>query len=287
MKEALRLEHVTKQYPGFRLEDVSFTLPGGSIMGLIGENGAGKSTTIKSILGLIHKDGGSVELLGREFCGDDRELKEELGVVMDTANFSQDLTAANVNQVMKRVYRNWDEATFYQYLKKFQLSEKKRISEYSRGMRMKLPLAVALSHGAKVLILDEATSGLDPISRDELLDVFLEFIQDEDHSILMSSHILSDLEKVCDYITFIHDGRVLFSENKDVLLESYGMFRGSKEALAQLDSRAIVGVREHHFGVDALVLKKHLPKELAVDPADIETIMLYHVKHAVPSRGRF
>ena len=280
MKEVLRLEHVGKQYADFALEDVSFSLPGGSIMGLIGENGAGKSTTIKSLLGLIRKDSGKVWLFGKEFDGNDREAKEQIGVVMDTACFSGDLTLKNVNQIMKNIYRNWEEDTFRHYQEKFGLPENKRVSDFSRGMRMKLPLAVALSHGAKLLVLDEATSGLDPISRDALLDVFLEFIQDEEHSILMSSHILSDLEKVCDYITFIHKGRVCFSENKDILLESYGMFRGTRENLAQLDPMAIVGAREHAFGVEALVHRERMPRRTELDPVDIETIMLYYVKNA-------
>lgn len=279
MNHALQLKGVSKRYQGFALEDVTFSLPKGSIMGLIGENGAGKSTTLKAIMGLIQKDAGQVSVFGESFDGSDCDLKEKIGVVMDSANFAPDVTVNNVNRIMKHIYRNWNEEQFWYYQRKFKLPKEKPIKDFSRGMRMKLPLAVALSHDAKLLILDEATSGLDPISRDELLDVFLEFIQDEEHSILMSSHILSDLEKACDYITFIHEGRVYFSESKDVLLEKYGMFRGAEEVLNKVSPGAIVGVRRHQFGVDALLRRDLAGQELSLDPVDIETIMLYHVKH--------
>jgi ABC-2 type transport system ATP-binding protein len=278
MKEALRIEHLGKRYPGFVLEDVNICIPGGAIMGFIGENGAGKSTTMKAALGLIQKDSGKVYMLGKEYSGEDRALKEQIGVVMDTASFSGELTLKNINGIMKKIYENWEEDTFWHYQKVFQLPEKKTVKEFSRGMRMKLPLAVALSHRAKLLILDEATSGLDPVSRDELLDVFLEYIQDEEHSILMSSHILSDLEKICDYITFIHKGRICFSESKDMLLEQYGMFHGTKASIRELTSEAVVGVRENAFGADALVKRDRVPAGLSLDPVDIETIMLYYVK---------
>lgn len=278
MEEAIRLEHVEKNYKNFTLRDVTLTLPKGSIMGLIGENGAGKSTALKAALGLIRKDGGKVFLFGKEFDGNDNFLKEQIGVVMDTASFSGELTCKHINRIMKKIYRNWEEDTFWHYQKMLELPEKKSVREFSRGMRMKLPLVVALSHRAKLLVLDEATSGLDPISRDELLDVFLDFIQDEEHSILMSSHILSDLEKVCDYITFIHKGRICFSEEKDLLQEEYGLFHGTKAAIQELDPQAVVGVRENAFGANALVKRKRAPRGLPLDPADIETIMLYYVR---------
>ncbi|MCI8513244.1 MAG: ABC transporter ATP-binding protein [Lachnospiraceae bacterium] len=278
MEEAIRLEHVEKRYRGFALKDVNLTLPKGSIMGLIGENGAGKSTILKAALGLIHKDAGNVFLFGREFDGSDSSLKEQIGVVMDTLSFSGELTLKNINRIMKEIYRNWEEDTFLHYQEVFELSGNKKVRELSRGMRMKLSLAAALSHRAKLLVLDECTSGLDPISRDELLDVFLDFIQDEANSILISSHILSDLEKICDYITFIHKGEVCFSKRKDLLLDSYGVFHGTKAAIREMDSAAVIGVRENAFGADALVLRKRAPLGLPLDPADIETIMLYYVR---------
>lgn len=278
MEEAIRLEHVEKRYGGFTLKDVNLVLPGGSIMGFIGENGAGKSTTLKAALGLIRKDGGKVFLFGKEFDGNDNSLKEQIGVVMDTTGFSGDLTLKHIDRIMRRIYRNWEPETFWRYREVFELPMNKKVREFSRGMRMKLPLAVALSHRARLLVLDEATSGLDPISRDELLDVFLDFIQEEEHSILMSSHILSDLEKICDYVTFIHKGRICFSEQKDRLLEEYGVFHGTAGAIRELEPSAVVGVRENAFGADALIRRDRAPRGLALDPADIETIMLYHVR---------
>ncbi len=277
-KEALRLENVSKKYKKFELKDVSFSLPAGSIMGFIGENGAGKSTTIKALLGLINRDSGTVFVNDRKFTGSEREIKEQIGVVMDTSCFSDELTAADIDKVMSRVYRNWDKSAYEAYLKQFQIEPLKKVKEYSRGMKMKLSLAVALSHHASILILDEATSGLDPIVRDSMLELFLEFIQDETHSILVSSHILSDLEKICDYITFIHNGRILFTESKDDLLEQYRIAKGSREQIGSLEKEKVIGIRENSFGAEALVHTEALPAGMVSDSAGIEDIMLYYVK---------
>jgi ABC-2 type transport system ATP-binding protein len=224
-------------------------------MGFIGENGAGKTTTIKLILDLIQRDEGSIEILGKDNLTNLKDIKENLGVVMEDSFFPENLTASNVNCVLKGIYSTWDGKRFEDYLKQFSIPKDKIIKEYSKGMKMKLSIAAALSHDSKLLILDEATNGLDPIVRDELLDVFLEFIQDESHSVFISSHIISDLEKVCDYITFIHKGSIIFSQSKDDLLDCHGILKCSEKEFQKVDKQAIIGYRKNHFGIEALVLK--------------------------------
>lgn len=276
--EALKIEHLSKRYKDFALEDVSISLPCGSIMGFIGENGAGKTTTMKAMLGLIGKDGGTIEVFGKPFDGTDKAQKEYIGVVMDSICFSDELNAKDINLIMKNVYRTWDEKKYFNWIKNFRIDEKKKIKEYSRGMTMKLSLAVALSHDTRLLILDEATSGLDPVVREQILDVFLEFIQDEGHSIFISSHILSDLEKVCDYVTFIHKGKIRFSMNKDELLEKYVVLKCSKEELKKIRTSAIISEKENAFGAEALVERSAVPAGLVADHASIEDIMVFFVK---------
>ncbi|MCI9487300.1 MAG: ABC transporter ATP-binding protein [Lachnospiraceae bacterium] len=276
MQDALRLRGVSKRYRGFALEDVSLTLPSGCIMGFIGENGAGKTTTIKLILDMIRRDGGSVEVFGKDCRGMRRSAWEDIGVVLDDCGFSEELTAIHVGRIMAGIYKSWDEREFERLLGSYHVDLHKRVKEYSRGMKMKLSLAVAMAHDTKLLILDEATSGLDPVAREELLESFQDFIQDEGHSIFISSHIISDLEKVCDYITFIHKGRILFSEEKDLLLENHGIFHGTREGLAELPEDAVAGVREGAFGVEALVRRDRVPGGLALDRAGLEEIMLFY-----------
>lgn len=283
MKNAIVLQGVTKQYKDFTLDHVSFQVPQGSIVGFVGENGAGKSTTIRAILDLISLDDGQVEVLGlSKEEREDPSWKEQVGVVFDVGHIPDMLTAGQVERVMKHLYRQWDSNAYEDCLRKFHLPKDKKYKEFSRGMKMKLSLAVALSHGAKLLILDEATSGLDPIVRDEILDIFLDFIQEEDHSILISSHIISDLEKAADYIVFIHEGRICFEEEKDYLLENYGVVHCTKQQAALLPDSLVAGQRDNQFGSDVMVkdrreIKRRFP-ELTVDPADIEEIMLYTVK---------
>lgn len=278
MNEALRLENVNKQYQNFALQNVNISVPSGSIMGFIGENGAGKSTTIKALLGLIRCESGNVYIDGKKFTGNETDIKEQIGVVMDTSCFPDELSAKDVGKVMSHTYKNWDEHGFQERLIQFRVEPAKKIKNYSRGMKMKLSMAVALSHDAKILILDEATSGLDPLVRDAMLDLFLEFIQDETHSILISSHILSDLEKICDYITFIHNGRILVSKSKDELMEQYRLVKGSREQLQNLDSKKVIGIKENAFGAEALVDADAIPNGMVSDPAGIEEIMLYFVR---------
>ena len=280
MKNILEVKNLTKRYKEFTLDSVNLSIPEGCIMGFIGANGAGKSTTIKSILNIVIPDSGEITIFGENNLAKNKALKEKIGVVMDQAVFPEMLTAKQINSIMKRSYKTWNEEKFYGYMKRFCISEQKKVKEYSRGMTMKLSIAVALSHDSKLLILDEATSGLDPIVRDEILDVFLDFIQDETHSVLISSHILSDLEKICDYITFIHNGKVVLSEEKDVLLDTYSVVKCDAKELAKIDSSYVKGIRHGQFGKEALVQREGttMIQEGSVEPATLEDIMLYMVK---------
>lgn len=278
MSNALEIRQLTKRFSDFTLDHVDISLPRGTIMGLIGSNGAGKSTTIKLILGLMQADEGSVEILGSDDFGRNRALREHVGVVMDESSFPDNLTLKNIGHVMKNCYRTWNAAKFQALAARFGLPDGKPVKEFSRGMKMKLSIAVALSHDSHLLILDEATSGLDPIVRDEMLDVFLEFIQDENHAILISSHIISDLEKICDYICCIHQGRILFTSPKDELLENYVVAKGTAEEVQSIPGR--VGLRRNAFGAETLALKNNVPENLATDPATLEDIMLFYAKGA-------
>lgn len=278
MQNILEIQGLEKQYPGFSLGPIDLVLPAGCIMGFIGENGAGKTTTINLILGLIKKNAGCIKLFGQQDYLKDRAVFEKIGVVLADPGLHTTLNAKEIHNIMRRTYKSWDSDQYWQYIKQFRLPEKKKVGEYSQGMQRKLSLAVALSHGAKLLILDEATSGLDPIVRDELLDVFLAFIQDESNSIFLSSHILSDLEKACDYIALLHGGRMIFSEPKDELMERFGVFKGTEEALRTIDPTRVHGVRRHAYGLEALVERQYLPGGLLADPARIEDIMLFYIK---------
>ena len=282
MSNLLEVSHLTKDYGSFKLDDVSFTVPGGTIMGLIGENGAGKSTTIKCILNLIRRDGGEIQVLGLDNLRDEQAVKAQVGVVLDETTFHDGLTAPQVGKILSKLYPGWDAALYQRYLDKFGLAGKKPVKTFSKGMKMKLSLAAAFAARPKLLILDEATSGLDPVVRDEILDEFLDFIQDEEHAILLSSHITSDLEKVADYVTYLHRGKVAVSGAKDELLDTYGRLVCSRADLAQVDPALLVGVRTGQFGCEALVRDKHAFTRfypgLTVDPVTLEDIMVFTVK---------
>lgn len=280
MDYALKINNVSKKYYDFQLDNISLELPKGCIMGFVGENGAGKSTTIKLILDLIHRDSGSITVLGKDNKKELTSIKENIGVVMDECFFPENICAKDVNLIMKNIYKTWDEKKFDRIVKDFELPKAKIIKDYSKGMKMKLSIAVALSHDSKLLILDEATSGLDPIIRDEILDIFLEFIQNEEHSIFISSHIISDLEKICDYITFIHKGKIIFSEAKDSLLENYGVLKCSLEDFEGIDKAIVKGYRKNSFGVEALVQRNRIKGNYVIDNASIEDIMLYYIRRA-------
>jgi len=278
MNNALELHELTKRYGDFCLDGVSLTLPRGCIMGLLGENGAGKSTTIKLILDLISSDAGTVAVLGQDVRGAGKEWKEDVGVALDESCFPDNLKLSDVDHIMRNIYHRWDSGIFMEYARRFSLPEGKTIKEYSHGMQMKLTIAVALSHDAKLLILDEATGGLDPMARDELLDIFREYVMDEERSILLSSHITSDLEKICDYVTLIHRGKILFTKEKDELLHRYGILKCSTAQYEGVPREAVIGSRRSEFGVVALVDRETYQGNELVERAGLEDIMLYHIK---------
>ncbi|MVB11100.1 Vitamin B12 import ATP-binding protein BtuD [Caprobacter fermentans] len=282
METLLELEGVCKNYPSFTLRDVGFTVPEGSIMGLIGENGAGKSTTIRLILNEIRRDGGSIRIFEKDNIKDEVSVKEQIGVVFDESCFSGEFRAKDVDLILKRVFKAWDRDLYRRYLRDFSLPPEKKIKEYSRGMRMKLGIAAALAHRPRLLILDEATSGLDPVMRSDILDLLLDFIQDEHCGILFSSHITSDLERVADYVTFLHEGQVVFSRAKDELEEHLGLLKCGASQLDKLDSSDFLRVRRGSFECEALVADRAAAKrkypELVIDAAPLDEIMLLYAK---------
>lgn len=284
MENILELKEICKVFPksSFTLDKVSFSVPYGAIMGFVGENGAGKTTTIGCILNTVSKDSGMIKLFGKEMQDSDTDTKEKIGVVYDGDNFPGYLSAEELSQIMQGVYANWDNSLFQKYLKDFNLSAKQKIKNYSRGMTMKLAIAVALAHHPQLLILDEATSGLDPIMRDEMLDVFLEFVQEESHSILLSSHITSDLEKVADYITFIHNGKLIMTVSKNDLVYNYAVMRCKESQFLALDPGDIIAYRKRDFQVDVLVSDgkeaQRKYKGVVVDHVSVDEIMLLLVK---------
>lgn len=284
MNDILEVEKLCKTYEksDFRLKDVSFCVPGGSIMGFVGENGAGKSTTINCILNALFKDGGTVRIFGKEMSDEDTSIREDLGVVFDNSSFSGQLDSGKLSRVMAGIYSRWDHEEFVRYLEKFQIPANKKIRTFSRGMSMKLSIAVALSHQPKLLILDEATTGLDPVVRDEILDVFLDFVQDEGHSILLSSHITSDLEKIADYITFIHQGAILLTASKDELIYEYAVMRCKQSQFDAVEKQDILAYRKRDYQVDVLVKNRKAMerkyRDVVMDQVSIDDIMLLLIK---------
>lgn len=275
---AIEIKGLSKKYKRFSLSNIDLDLPCGCIMGLIGENGAGKSTTIKLILDIIQKDSGVIKLFGEDVCADSAKLRDDIGVVLDEPCFPDVLTATHINKIMKHTYSNWSEETFFDLLKRFDIDEKKKFKSLSKGMKMKVSIAVALSHKAKLLILDEPTSGLDPVIRDEIVEIFYEFTRDPSNSILISSHIVSDLEKLCDYIAFIHKGKLLLCDEKDRLLEKYCIVRCSAEELEKFDVDAIKSKKESPYGVEAIVERSGVPNGLDISPIGIEELFVSVIK---------
>lgn len=278
----LEIHNLSKDYGDFVLDRVSFSLPRGVIMGLIGENGAGKSTTINCILNEIQESSGEVLIFGKDHISDEIEIKSKLGVVFDENHFPDIFTPMEIGKYMSGIYPGWEWVTYRQFLEKFELPKDKKIKDFSKGMKVKLAFAVALSHKAELLILDEATSGLDPIIRDDVLDMLIDFVQDESHSVLVSSHITSDLEKVADYITFLHKGKVIFSHEKDDLVDNYGIVSCGAAIFDTLDKTEIIAYRKEDYQYKVLVKNrdkaaKNYPKAI-VSPATIEEIMLFYVK---------
>ena len=279
---AIELSHINKSFGDFAIRDLSLTVPSGTICGLVGENGAGKSTTIRLLMGALRPDSGTAQVLGVDASSPAfQQVKEDVGVVLDEAYFPESLNAVQVGKILANTYRQWDQGLYDSFLGRFQLPPAKAFKDYSRGMRMKLAIAAALSHHPKLLVLDEATAGLDPIVRDEVLDIFNEFTREEDHSILISSHILSDLEKLCDYIAFLHQGELLFCEEKDQLLEEYGIFTDSAEQLECLMPEAIVAREANGYGgVRALIKRDLAPAGFQLEKPTVEDIILFLVKGA-------
>ncbi|MDR1704457.1 MAG: ABC transporter ATP-binding protein [Clostridiales bacterium] len=277
MSNLLEVKGLCKSYGGFSLKDVSFGIPGGYIMGFIGPNGAGKTTTIKSILGMINRDAGDIRLLG---AGDARGLRpnKDIGVVMDAPMYADDWTCADVEAAVSPFYRGWDFGKYAELLDKFELDRKKKVKDLSRGMKVKLMIAAALSHDAKLLILDEPTSGLDPVARDELCELLTGFVTDENHSILFSTHITADLEKIADYITFIQGGQIIYTGTKESLLEKYAMVKGGPSELNAEQKRLVIGMKEHSTGFSGIAetgdLGK-LPKSLLIEPVSLDEIIIY------------
>ena len=281
-ENALEVRNLRKDYGDFALDKLSFTLPRGVIMGLIGENGAGKSTAINCILNEIQKDAGEILIFDKDNIADEKEIKSKLGVVFDENHFPDIFTPLEIGKFMAGIYSGWEWPTYRQFLEKFELPKGKKIKDFSKGMKVKLAFAVALSHNAELLILDEATSGLDPIIRDDVLDMLIDFVQDESHSVLVSSHITSDLEKVADYITFIHKGKLIFSHDKDDLVDNYGIVNCGAAVFDVLDKTMVVAYRKEDYQYKVLVrdrnrASKNYPKAI-VSPATIEEIMLFYVK---------
>ena len=277
---AIEIKGLCKTYPGFSLDHVNLTLPCGCIMGLVGENGAGKSTTIRLILDMIARDSGTITLLGKDNRENIRLLKEDIGVVLDEVGIPACLNPKQVGKIMANTFRNWEQAVYDSLLEKLAVPPEKPFKDFSKGMKMKLGIAIALSHRPKLLILDEATSGLDPVVRDEVLDLFSEFTREESHAVLISSHIVSDLEKICDYIAFLHKGRLLLCEEKDALKEKYGILRCSREQLSALPPEAVIGRKETAYGVEAIARRDAVPAGLSLSPIDIEELFIFMVKEA-------
>ena len=281
MDNVLEIKNLTKKYKdNVGIENISFNVPKGSIVGLIGRNGAGKTTIIKTILDIIKKDSGEIKIVGQDKLED--HIKNNIGVVFDGDTFTESLNLIKLNNILKNIYVNWNEEVYFKYIDKMQLPLKKKFKEFSKGMKMKLSIIVSLSHNAKLLILDEATSGLDPVVRDEILDLFLDFIQDENNGILVSSHITSDLEKVSDYIVFIDKGKVIFFESKDKILYEYGILKCTEDELDKVDKRYILKQIKTNYGYDAIITNKEEIKKqysnLVVDNCTIDELMVIYTK---------
>lgn len=280
-ENAIEIKGLTKKYDGFTLDDISFDVPKGSVMGFIGQNGAGKTTTIKAIFNIITRDAGTIKVLGLDNIENEYEIKEDVAAVFDELPFHEDFNAKQISIVLSSVFKNWDNEKFKELLTRFALPEKKKIKQFSKGMKMKLQIATALSHNAKLLIMDEATTGLDPVVRNEILDIFREYLQDGERSILMSSHITSDLEKIADCVTFIDKGKILLSGYKDDILDTHGLLKCSKADYENIDKEDIISARITDFGVDAMVSDKEMCNKkysgAIIDKTTLEEIMLFYV----------
>ncbi|MBQ9947312.1 MAG: ABC transporter ATP-binding protein [Oscillospiraceae bacterium] len=278
MENSIEIKGLCRKYPQFQLKDISFNVPCGTVMGFIGENGAGKSTTIKAILGLLNKGEGSIKVLGEDAADLSPAVKEKIGIVFDGLSFPETLNAVQLDKVMAGLYKTWNSEVFFGYLKRFDLPLKKKFKGFSRGMQMRLSIAAALSHDPQLLVLDEPTSGLDPVMRSEILDIFLEFMQDETHSILLSTHITSDLEHIADYITFIHKGELIFTQERNEMRDKYRILKCTPEDVERMDKADIIGMKKTRFTVEVLTDAADKYPDIVADIPSIEDIMVYYVK---------
>ena len=280
-ENAIEIKDLTKKYDGFTLDKVSFNVPKGSIMGFIGQNGAGKTTTINTILNIVRADSGEISVFGLDHIKDEYEIKKHIAAVFDELPFDDRLSANDMDIVLGNIFEEWNSETFFNYLERFQLPRKKKFGKFSKGMKMKLQIASAMSHGAKLLIMDEATTCLDPVVRNEILDIFFEYLQNEDHSILMSSHITSDLEKIADSVTFIDKGKILISGYKDDIIGSHGIIRCTKNDYKDIEPADIVSARVNDFNVDVMVSDMAECKKkysgAVIDRANLDDIMVFYV----------
>lgn len=282
MENAIEIKNLSKTYQDFRLQELNLSIPAGTVMGLIGANGAGKSTLINSLLGLQKSDYESIHILGMDLKTQEKEIKEEIGVIFDVTHYNLEFTPVFIGKVLSKIYKNWDMATYKNYLEKFHLPINKKLKKYSKGMKMKLEFAIALSHSPKLLILDEATSGLDPIFRDEVLDIIREYTEDENNTVLLSSHITSDLDKIADYIAFIHEGRLLFVKTYDEIQENYGIINCGKEVFETLSTEDIISYRKEAYCYKVMIQNKQqlrkIFRDLEIENTSIEDLMLFYVK---------
>ena len=284
MKNELEISNVTNDYKKFKIDNISFNLPKGYIMGFIGANGAGKTTTIKLILNMIKRDSGEIKVFGLDNIREEERIKEQIGVVFDECYYLEDWTLNDVEKAVSMFYKNWNSSIYEKYLKEFNLARDKKVKDLSRGMRLKLMIAVAFSHEAKLLILDEPTSGLDPVARDEFLDILRDYIEDEEKSVIFSSHITSDIEKIADYITYINNGKIIFTGEKDEFLEKYCIIKGGKEDITESQKKEIIGLRIHSTGFEGLIeLKKAVgfSSKVIIEKASLDEIMIYMNKEAM------
>lgn len=272
----LKIEHLNKTYPGFCLKDISFSVPKGYIVGFIGRNGAGKTTTLKCIMNAVRADGGKITVFGKDAAQNETEIKQRIGFSLGEADYYKNYKVKSVTGVYKRFYKNWDEQSYNKYIKKFAIDENKKINQLSSGMKVKYSLTLALSHQAELFLFDEPTSGLDPVSRDELLDVFQEIVESGERSILFSTHITSDLDKVADYIVFINDGKIIAEDEKDALLQSHLLIHGKNSDFEKIADIAI-GYKKTHFGFTALIKNEQLPLgDFETAQPNLEDIMIYY-----------
>ncbi|MBE6842258.1 MAG: ABC transporter ATP-binding protein [Ruminococcus sp.] len=288
MKNAIEVNFISKKLKNFSLTNVSFNVESGTIMGFVGENGAGKTTTIKAILNMIKCDYGSINIFGTDHIKNESKIKEDIGIVFDEMCFNESLNLTSMNKIMKTIYKQWDEQIFKKHCQRLELPDDKPFKTFSKGMKMKASIACAMSHNAKLLILDEPTSGIDPIMKTEVLDMFQEFVSDEEHSILISSHITNDLERIADAITFIHKGQILLCEDKLSMLERHKLIKCTPQALETIDSSSIIGYRKSKFDCEVLVndATPYTTSDFVIDQPTIEQIMFFYAKNFKSSTAK-